>query len=115
MGRKADECDIWNKTKRGRRSRNSTRDHSRADHCIGHPDLPVPAVQYSVRLNEGDAAGRRLPFCLEIQLRLQQVFVAVVTATVRGTPPERLVATTRRCGGLSAAQGSVDRLHQACD
>ena len=32
--------------------------------------LPVPAVQHPVRLDEVDAAGRRLPVRLEIRLRL---------------------------------------------
>ena len=50
------------------------------DHQDRHPgaaararraDLPVPALQHSVRLDEGDAAGRRLPVRLEIRLRLQ--------------------------------------------
>ena len=59
------------KAERRRRRRNRPRDRPRADHRAGHPHLPVPAVQHSVRLDEGDAAGRRLPVRLEIFLRLQ--------------------------------------------
>ena len=81
-GREADERDIRNKTERRRRCRNSPRDYSCADHRAGDPHLPVPAVQYSVRLDEGDAAGRRLPVRVEIHLRLQPIFVAVVAAAV---------------------------------
>jgi signal peptidase I len=55
-GRKADECDLRNKAQRGRRCRNSPRDHSRADHRTGDPYVPVSALQYSFRFNESDAA-----------------------------------------------------------
>ena len=38
--------------------------------AIVHPHLPVPAVQYSVRLDGSHASGRRLSVRGEILLRL---------------------------------------------
>src|SRR5471030_1917876 len=60
LGQEAYERDIRNKTERRRYLRNHPRDFSRAGHRAGHPHFPVSAIQYSVRFNEGDAAGRRL-------------------------------------------------------
>ena len=60
------------KRKEGGFGETDPRDLSRADHRAGDPHLPVSAVQYSLRLDEGDAAGRRLSVRVEIQLRLQQ-------------------------------------------
>src|SRR5664280_926236 len=62
LGREADERDIRNKTERRRYCRNNPRDFSRAGHRVGDPHLPVSALQYPVRLDEGDAAGRRYLF-----------------------------------------------------
>src|ERR1051326_9115509 len=67
-----------------------------------HPHVPVPALQYSVRLDEGHAADRRLPFCLQIQLRFQSLFLAVLAAAVL-RPDPRLAAPARRRGGVPPA------------
>ena len=50
--------------------------------AVRDPHLPVPAVQHPVRLDDGDAADRRLPVRLEIHLRLQPLFAAVLAAAV---------------------------------
>src|SRR3989304_5832659 len=86
-GRKADERDIRYKTERRRYFRNNPRDFSRAGHRAGDPDLSVSAVQYPLRLDEGDAAGRRLPVRIEIHLWLQPVLAAVVATAVLGPRP----------------------------
>ena len=75
---------IRNKTKRGRHWRNHPRNFSRAGHRAGNPHLPVSALQYPVRLDEGDAAGRRLPVRVEIFLRLQPLLAAFFAAPVSG-------------------------------
>ena len=44
----------------------------RADPRAARADFPLPAVQYSFGLDDGDAAGRRLSVRVEVCLRLQQ-------------------------------------------
>jgi hypothetical protein len=68
----------------------------------GDPHGPVPALQHPLRLDEGDAAGRRLSVRLEIFLRLQPLLDS---------------ASRRRCSraassarSRSAATSSVFRL-----
>src|SRR5262245_55162203 len=84
-GREADERDSRSKEERGRYCRDRARDLSRPHYRARYPYLPVPALQYSIGLDEGDAARRRLPFRVEILLRLQPLFVAVLPAAVPGT------------------------------
>src|SRR5450759_5407735 len=91
-GREADERDIRNKTERRRYWRNNPRDFSRVGHRTGDPHFPVSALQYPVRLDEGDAAGRRLPVRVEIHVWLQPLLAAFVAAAVLGTAAERLAA-----------------------
>src|SRR5689334_21429576 len=81
----ADERDCRNEEKRGRYCRDRACDLSRPHHCTRHPHLPVPALQYSIGFDESDAASRRLSFCLEIFLRLQPLFIAVLAAAVLWT------------------------------
>src|SRR5262245_13487527 len=65
----------------GRRiRRNRARGGPRPHHRGRHPHLPVPAVQYSVRLDDGDTADRRLPVRVEIHLWLQPLLVPVLAA-----------------------------------
>src|SRR5664280_338357 len=104
-GREADERDIRNKTKRRRLCRNNPRYFPCAGHRAGDPHLPVSALQHPLRLDEGDAAGRRLSVRVEIFLWLQPFLAAFVAATVLRTPSERLAAGARRRGGISSAQG----------
>src|SRR5262249_58326990 len=110
----ADERDSRNKEKRGRYCRDRARDLSRPHHCARHPHLPVSALQYSIGLDESDAAGRRLSFRLEIFLRLQPLFIAVLAAAVFWTHLG-LAARARRRRRVSPAEGRLDRLHQAGD
>src|SRR5664279_4733562 len=95
LGREADECDIRSKTKRRRHWRNNPRDFSRAGHRAGDPHFLVSALQYPVRLDEGDAAGRRLPVRVEIFLWLQPLLAAFVAATVLRPAAGRLAAGAR--------------------
>src|SRR4029453_18533965 len=82
-GREADERDIAsNEKKRGGYCGDGARDLSRSHHCARHSHIPVPALQYSVGLDEGNAAGRRLSFRIEIFLRLHPLFFAVLPAAV---------------------------------
>src|SRR5882724_9270874 len=66
------------------------------------PDCPhfsIPAVSHSIRLDDGDAAGRRFAVRVEILLRLQPLFGAVFSAPVLG-PHLRLAAQAGRYRGL---------------
>src|SRR3989304_3585730 len=109
-GRKADERDIRYKAERRRYFRNNPRDFSRAGHRAGDPDLSVSAVQYPLWLDEGDAAGRRLPVRVEIHLWLQPVLAAAAPAAVLGARPGQHAARARRCGGIPPAERHLDRL-----
>ena len=103
------------KAQRRRRRRIHPAPGPRRHHRAGHPHLPVPAVQHPVRLDEGDAAGRRLPVRVEILLRLQPLFAAAVAADVL-RPDRRLrQARARRHRGVPPAEGRQHRLHQARD
>src|SRR4051794_3928179 len=68
-GRKAYERD-HRKTQRRRLRRNGARDLFGAAHRAGDPHHSVSTVQHPFGIDEGDAAGRRLSFRLEIFLRL---------------------------------------------
>src|SRR4029453_2934857 len=82
-GREADERDIAsNEKKRGGDCRDGARGLSPPHHCARHPHVSLPALQYSVGLDEGNAAGRRLSLRIEIFLRLQPLFFAVLPAAV---------------------------------
>src|SRR5947208_2942841 len=110
----ADERDSRNKEKRGRYCRDRARDLSRSHHCARHPHLPVPALQYSIWLDESDTAGRRLSFRLEIFLRLQPLFIAVLAAAVFWTHLG-LAARARRRRRVAPAEGGRTRLNQGGD
>src|SRR5205823_4152496 len=67
----------------GRRiRRNRTRGDPRPADRGRDPHLPVPAVQYPVRLDDGNAADRRLPVRVEVHIRLQPLLVPVLAAAV---------------------------------
>src|SRR5262249_18130130 len=66
------------------------------------PDAAVPGLQYSIRIDEGHAAGRRLSVRLAIYLWLQPLFAAVFIATLF-RPHLRLLAAPRRCRSLCPA------------
>ena len=79
----------------------------------GLPHLPLPSLQHSVRLDGADASDRRLSLRLEVQLRLQPLFL-----------PDRPLRSSTAASGKacpSAATSSVfrpprepdTRLHQA--
>src|SRR5512135_3942339 len=87
-GQEADERDIRNKTERRRHCRNNPRGFPRVDHRAGDPHLPVSALQHPVRLDEGDAAGRRLSVRVEIYLWLQPLLAAFVAARIFRTHSE---------------------------
>ena len=84
------------------------RDLSRADHRARHPDVPVPALQHPVGVDEGDAADRRLSFRLEIFLRLQPLLVPVLATAVR-RPHLVGHAGSRRYRGVPPAEGRLRR------
>src|SRR5665213_492297 len=85
LGRKADERGIGNKTKRRRRWGKSPGGFPRLDHRAGDPHIFVSALQYSLRINEGDAFGWRLSVRVEIFLRLQPLLATFVAAAILRT------------------------------
>ena len=97
-----------------RREGHRPRRHPRAHPGAARAGLPVPALQHSVGLDDPDAAGRRLSVRVEIQLRLQPLFLPV-----RAQPVLRAHlgqgARPRRRGRVQAAARQRDRLHQARD
>ena len=84
-----------------------------AAHRAGRPHVPVPAVQHSVRLADPDAADRRLPVRLEIHLRLFQAIRFPFSPPLFSGPRLGSRAEARRHRRLQAAEGQLDRLHQA--
>src|SRR5947208_4585255 len=67
----------------GRRiRRDRARGDPRAAHCGRDSDFSVSAIQHSVRLDDGDIAHRRLPFRIEVYLRLQPLLLPVLAAAV---------------------------------
>ena len=104
------------KAERRRIRRNRARGHPRPHHRGRDPHVPVPAVQHPVRLDDGDAADRRLPVRVEIHLRLQPLLVPVLAAAVlrtRSDPRQRPAARRRR--RVPPAARRLHRLHQARD
>ena len=109
------ERDIRYQAERGRRRRDDPRHFSCVDHRLGDPHLPVPAFQYSVRLDEGDTARWRLPVRVEVFLWLQPVLAAFVAADFLRPHSWRVSARARRRRRVPSAEGYLDRLHQARD
>src|SRR6185437_13115198 len=111
-GQEADERDIRNKTKGRRYCRDSPRDFPRVDHRPGDPHVPVPALQYPLRLDEGDSAGRRLSVRVEIFVWLQPLLDTFFASNILRPDSGWLFAAARRRGGVPTAEGHRCRLHQ---
>src|SRR5215470_10642184 len=75
--------------------RDGGRDPTSHYHCTPHQHFSVSTVPHSIGLDGADAACRRLPFRLEIQLRLQPILVAILASPVLG-PHSGLRAEARR-------------------
>src|SRR5581483_8154322 len=78
------------------------------------PYIPLPALQHSVRLDEGDITGRRLSVRLEILLWIQPLLISAVAVAVF-RPCFRLRALAGRHCRVPAAERHLDRFHQARD
>ena len=102
-GQEAHERAVRNKAERRRFRRNGARGFSCADHRTRHPHVPVPAVQYPIRLDDGDAADRRLSVRVEIFLRLHPFFAAVLAAVFL-RPHLRLRSPTAATSSCSACR-----------
>ena len=76
------------------------------------PHAAVPALQHPVRLAHPDPADRRLSVRVEIFLRLFEAFDPVQPAALL-RPDLGLGAEARRHRRVQAAEGQLDRLHQA--
>ena len=95
------------KAERRRIRRNGARGHPRPDHRGRHPHVPVSAVQHPVRLDDGDAADRRLSVRLEIHLRLQPLLVPVLAAAVHGDRDPRHGARSAATWWCSACRATT--------
>src|SRR5262249_3396613 len=71
-------------------------------HRTHRPHVFVPAVSHSVRLDDGDPAGRPFAVRLEILLWLQPLLTAAFAATVQGAHL-CIAPQAGRCCGLPVA------------
>src|SRR3954467_5376581 len=67
-------------------------------------DRAFPAVSYSIGINAGDAARRRLAVCVQILLRLQPLFAPAFVAAVFRTNSGLGTAARRHCGIPASAR-----------
>src|SRR5260370_888086 len=80
--REANERVHRSKTERGRLCRDRAGHLPCADHSLRDPNIPVSALQHSLRVDEGYAARRRLSFRVQVFVRLYALFTTGIASAV---------------------------------